>query len=73
VLLVGDAAHASPPNMAQGAAMSFEDALVLAELLSAAPLTEALAQYERLRVLLRDELGVSPSPALREAWAGLLR
>ncbi|MFC7279211.1 FAD-dependent monooxygenase [Paractinoplanes rhizophilus] len=49
VLLVGDAAHASPPNMAQGAAMSFEDALVLAELLSAAPLTEALTEYERRR------------------------
>jgi 2-polyprenyl-6-methoxyphenol hydroxylase-like FAD-dependent oxidoreductase len=31
VVLVGDAAHATSPNMAQGAAMAVEDALVLAE------------------------------------------
>ena len=30
VLLVGDAAHATSPNMAQGAGMAIEDALVLA-------------------------------------------
>jgi 2-polyprenyl-6-methoxyphenol hydroxylase-like FAD-dependent oxidoreductase len=35
VVLVGDAAHCCPPTFAQGAAMSLEDALVLAELLSA--------------------------------------
>jgi 2-polyprenyl-6-methoxyphenol hydroxylase-like FAD-dependent oxidoreductase len=35
VVLVGDAAHASSPNMAQGVAMAIEDALVLAETLSA--------------------------------------
>jgi 2-polyprenyl-6-methoxyphenol hydroxylase-like FAD-dependent oxidoreductase len=34
VVLIGDAAHCCPPTMAQGAAMSLEDALVLAELLS---------------------------------------
>ncbi|GAA2392374.1 FAD-dependent oxidoreductase [Streptomyces glaucosporus] len=34
VVLVGDAAHACPPTLAQGAAMSLEDALVLAELLT---------------------------------------
>ena len=34
VLLVGDAAHATSPNMAEGAAMALEDALVLAECLS---------------------------------------
>ena len=32
VQLIGDAAHASLPHMAQGAAMAIEDALVLAEL-----------------------------------------
>ena len=31
VVLIGDAAHATAPNMAQGAAMAVEDALVLAE------------------------------------------
>jgi 2-polyprenyl-6-methoxyphenol hydroxylase-like FAD-dependent oxidoreductase len=34
VVLVGDAVHACPPTLAQGAAMSLEDTLVLAELLS---------------------------------------
>ncbi|GAA2923203.1 FAD-dependent oxidoreductase [Streptomyces enissocaesilis] len=36
VVLVGDAAHCCPPTLAQGAALSLEDALVLAELLSGA-------------------------------------
>ncbi|MGW0908569.1 FAD-dependent oxidoreductase [Streptomyces sp. NPDC002853] len=34
VVLVGDAAHCCPPTLAQGAAMSLEDALVLSELLA---------------------------------------
>ncbi|MFI6492044.1 FAD-dependent oxidoreductase [Streptomyces sp. NPDC050564] len=34
VVLVGDAAHCCPPTLAQGAAMSLEDAAVLAELLT---------------------------------------
>jgi 2-polyprenyl-6-methoxyphenol hydroxylase-like FAD-dependent oxidoreductase len=34
VVLIGDAAHCCPPTLAQGAAMSLEDALVLAELLT---------------------------------------
>jgi 2-polyprenyl-6-methoxyphenol hydroxylase-like FAD-dependent oxidoreductase len=33
IVLIGDAAHACPPTMAQGAAMALEDAAVLAELL----------------------------------------
>ena len=33
VVLIGDAAHCCPPTLAQGAAMSLEDALVLAQLL----------------------------------------
>jgi 2-polyprenyl-6-methoxyphenol hydroxylase-like FAD-dependent oxidoreductase len=50
VVLVGDAAHASSPNMAQGAAMALEDALVLAEeLATSRPLEEALAEYQRRR------------------------
>ncbi|MCZ9341488.1 FAD-dependent monooxygenase, partial [Streptomyces sp. TRM76130] len=35
VVLVGDAAHCCPPTLAQGAALSLEDALVLAQLLTA--------------------------------------
>jgi 2-polyprenyl-6-methoxyphenol hydroxylase-like FAD-dependent oxidoreductase len=37
VVLIGDAAHAMAPTMAQGAALAMEDALVLAELLTAEP------------------------------------
>jgi 2-polyprenyl-6-methoxyphenol hydroxylase-like FAD-dependent oxidoreductase len=36
VVLIGDAAHACPPTLAQGAAQALEDAQVLAELLLAA-------------------------------------
>jgi 2-polyprenyl-6-methoxyphenol hydroxylase-like FAD-dependent oxidoreductase len=34
VVIIGDAAHANPPVLAQGAAMGIEDALVLADVLS---------------------------------------
>jgi FAD-dependent urate hydroxylase len=46
VVLVGDAAHGMSPNMAQGAALAFEDALVLAERLAqAGSLAEAVAGF----------------------------
>jgi FAD-dependent urate hydroxylase len=50
VVLVGDAAHASSPNMAQGAAMAVEDALVLADALATSPdIDDALTTYQRRR------------------------
>ncbi|MGY8820262.1 MAG: FAD-dependent monooxygenase [Pseudomonadales bacterium] len=50
VVLIGDAAHASSPSMAEGAAMAMEDALVLAETLgTASNISEALAAYTRRR------------------------
>jgi 2-polyprenyl-6-methoxyphenol hydroxylase-like FAD-dependent oxidoreductase len=50
VLLIGDAAHSTSPNMAQGAGMALEDATVLAATLrSAGSLAEALAGFERRR------------------------
>ncbi|MFD7023847.1 FAD-dependent monooxygenase [Promicromonospora sukumoe] len=50
VLLVGDAAHATPPSLAQGAAMALEDAIVLGELLRVTPsIPTALREYERRR------------------------
>src|SRR3954452_1505568 len=51
VLLVGDAAHATAPTLAQGAAMSFEDAVVLGEELrkSSGDVGAALVAYENRR------------------------
>ena len=50
VLLVGDAAHATAPTLAQGAAMSFEDAVVLGEeLRKADDVPAALRAYEARR------------------------
>ncbi|WP_422738926.1 FAD-dependent monooxygenase [Micromonospora sp. WMMD729] len=50
VLLIGDAAHATSPNMAQGAAMALEDAVVLASSLTAADsIGEALRAFEARR------------------------
>jgi FAD-dependent urate hydroxylase len=46
VVLVGDAAHGMSPNMAQGAALAFEDALVLAACMRAAgTVSDALAAF----------------------------
>jgi FAD-dependent urate hydroxylase len=46
VLLVGDAAHGMSPNMAEGAALAFEDALVLAGCLRAATtVSDAMAGF----------------------------
>lgn len=58
VLLLGDAAHAASPNMAQGVAMAVEDALVLADLL-AEPTNAAPAT-------LRSALSARRSP--RTSW-----
>jgi FAD-dependent urate hydroxylase len=51
VLLVGDAAHATAPTLAQGAAMAFEDAVVLGEVLKRTPddVPAALRAYEQRR------------------------
>jgi 2-polyprenyl-6-methoxyphenol hydroxylase-like FAD-dependent oxidoreductase len=51
VVLLGDAAHATTPNMGQGAAMAIEDAYVLAEeLAKPQPVEEALAAYQSRRM-----------------------
>jgi FAD-dependent urate hydroxylase len=50
VLLVGDAAHATSPNMAEGVAMALEDGLVLAECLaSEVGVGEAEAAFQARR------------------------
>ena len=50
VVLIGDAAHATSPNMAEGAAMALEDGLVLAECLAAEQsIQRALTRFEARR------------------------
>lgn len=51
VLLLGDAAHATTPNMGQGACMAIEDAAVVGHLVQAHGLTpETWARFSALRV-----------------------
>ncbi|GGO22007.1 FAD-dependent oxidoreductase [Microbispora rosea subsp. aerata] len=63
VVLIGDAAHACPPTLAQGAAQCLEDAAVLAELLLAADkLGQAVfdafmdRRYERAKAVVEASL-----------------
>jgi 2-polyprenyl-6-methoxyphenol hydroxylase-like FAD-dependent oxidoreductase len=50
VVVIGDAAHATSPNMAQGAAMALEDALVLSECLGAIDaIPDAIAAFQARR------------------------
>ncbi|SEQ15398.1 FAD-dependent oxidoreductase [Streptomyces radiopugnans] len=68
VVLAGDAAHACPPTLAQGAAMSLEDALVLAELLAGgADWDEELPAAYRERRMPRVRMVVENSVRLG-AW-----
>lgn len=62
-VLIGDAAHACPPTLAQGAAMCLEDASVLAELLlTAERVDESMWQaflarrFERVRAVVEGSL-----------------
>jgi 2-polyprenyl-6-methoxyphenol hydroxylase-like FAD-dependent oxidoreductase len=50
VLVIGDAAHACPPMLAQGAAMAAEDAIVLSELIGEGhPADKVLALFTERR------------------------
>ncbi|MGC5018048.1 FAD-dependent oxidoreductase [Micromonospora sp. DT47] len=48
VVLLGDAAHAMPPHLGQGACLAFEDAATLASLLRESRLPDAVQAYDRL-------------------------
>lgn len=62
VLLIGDAAHATTPHLANGAAMAIEDAVVLSDLLASdAPIESVLEafmlrRYERCRMVVENSL-----------------
>lgn len=49
-ILLGDAAHATTPNLGQGAGQAMEDAIVLANCLKTYDFENALLQYDSLRV-----------------------
>ncbi|GAB2915189.1 FAD-dependent monooxygenase [Streptomyces heilongjiangensis] len=49
IVLIGDAAHAVAPHLAQGAAMAMEDAVVLADELRGTEVRDALASFMRRR------------------------
>lgn len=49
MVLLGDAAHATTPNMGQGACQAIEDAWVLAQCLAQYELSKALPTYQQLR------------------------
>jgi 2-polyprenyl-6-methoxyphenol hydroxylase-like FAD-dependent oxidoreductase len=50
VCLIGDSAHATTPNMGQGACQAIEDAFVLSECLDKYEITQAFTEYQKLRL-----------------------
>ena len=51
VVLLGDAAHATTPNMGQGACQAIEDAVVLGQCIAQEPsIANALTNYEKRRL-----------------------
>lgn len=49
-ILMGDAAHATTPNMGQGASQAMEDAIVLVNCLEKYDFNKAIERYDKLRV-----------------------
>ncbi|MCR9098059.1 MAG: FAD-dependent monooxygenase [bacterium] len=85
-VLVGDAAHAMPPNMGQGAAMALEDSAVLVEELTRAgeaPISERLGKFAgrrarrvrwvRSRSQRIGKIGMIANPLLRGLRNALVR
>jgi 2-polyprenyl-6-methoxyphenol hydroxylase-like FAD-dependent oxidoreductase len=62
VVLIGDAAHTTPPHLASGAGIAIEDSIVLSELIdSDMPLSDALTEftarrYERCRMVVENSV-----------------
>lgn len=54
IVLLGDAAHASLPFMAQGSAMAFHDAILLSEIIDWNNLDESLTEYYNSRKPITD-------------------
>jgi len=75
VTLLGDAAHASLPFLAQGAAMAIEDAAVLAESLAHDPDAAAAAAMRRYEAARRSRVRTAQRDARRNGgiyhWRGI--
>ncbi|GAA3629791.1 FAD-dependent monooxygenase [Flavivirga jejuensis] len=50
VCLIGDAAHATTPNMGQGACQAIEDAFILSECLSKYEVNKAFNEFQKIRL-----------------------
>jgi 2-polyprenyl-6-methoxyphenol hydroxylase-like FAD-dependent oxidoreductase len=74
VVLIGDAAHASTPHLAQGAAMAIEDAVLLAELLARQGFVDGVLERFTARRYPRCELVVKAGLQMGEwemsEWQG---
>jgi 2-polyprenyl-6-methoxyphenol hydroxylase-like FAD-dependent oxidoreductase len=62
VLLIGDAAHATTPNLGQGACMAIEDAVVLANLVAAS------SSPEEAFVKFQEKRSPRTSRIVRDSW-----
>jgi len=69
VVLIGDAAHAGPPNMGEGGCMAMEDAFVLADVLRTATSVEPALEAYVLRRRPRADWVQRQSRAAAQAWA----
>lgn len=69
VVLIGDAAHAMAPNLGRGACESLIDAVALGKLVNTLPLDQALAAYNRQRVLRTQQYRIGSSLMMRLALA----
>ncbi|RMZ82993.1 hypothetical protein DV737_g1815, partial [Chaetothyriales sp. CBS 132003] len=78
VVVLGDAAHGIPPHAGQGAAMAFEDAATLADVIAASSpvgLSERLSQWQQLRIARIKQVMemTAKSGAARRATSSLLQ
>ena len=75
VIVIGDAAHATTPHLAQGAAMAIEDAVLLGELMGREAPVAALLEEFMQRRFNRARIVVENSAQLGiwelEEWAGI--
>lgn len=75
VLIIGDAAHATTPHLAQGAAMAIEDAVLLAELLAGSGALDTILDEFMTRRFTRAKFVVDSSDQIArwemEAWNGI--